>query len=430
MRAATGARRAGGAPPLTLALALVAFLPAAADAQFTLAEGDAATLTLGGYVRTLTGIHDLGYSIPETPFSAATPRQSGFHGQVARLKWQIEGGPGTAGAGTRWRVDVHNRVQTRISSAETGDQAVGFGVSAIPDRLLDLETDLVNEPGLRVWHDIDRLSLTVYSDVADITVGRQAITWGTSSLFPVADLWARFSPFELDTEEKPGIDAVRVLAYPGAGWELDAVIADRGRAEDLSAGVRGTYGLSSADLWMGAGKFWREMMAMGGVTFLLDEAKLRAEAVLPWDLDADVMQDPRVTLGVDWIRGTLMVTGEYHYNGIGAGPDGYLRALQDPRVRRGETYYIGRHYLGGLVTWSPDRENRLNLALNALTNLEDPSLAVTPMLSYDLGQATRFALGGLISVGETPSFATLPPTFPSEFGAYGTLGYTQLSIYF
>lgn len=423
-------RRAGGAPPLTLALALVAFLPTAADAQFTLAEGDAATLTLGGYVRTLTGIHDRGYSIPETPFSAATPRQNGFHGQVARVKWQLEGGPGTAGAGTRWRVDVHNRVQTRISSVETGDQVVGFGVSAVPERLLDLESDLVNEPGLRVWHDIDRLSLAVYTDVADITVGRQAITWGTSGLFPVADLWARFSPFELDTEEKPGIDAVRVLVYPGAGWELDAVIADRGRAEDLSAGIRGTYGLASADLWMGAGKFWREVMAMGGLTFLLDEAKLRAEAVLPWDLDADALQDPRVTLGVDWIRGTLMLTGEYHYNGIGATPDSYLQALQDPRVRRGETYYIGRHYLGGLVTWSPDRENRLSLALNALTNLEDSSLAVTPMLSYDLGQATRFALGGLLSFGEAPSFTTLPPTFPSEFGAYGTLGYTQLSIYF
>ncbi|MGM0718334.1 MAG: HpcH/HpaI aldolase/citrate lyase family protein, partial [Halobacteriota archaeon] len=37
-----------------------------------------------------------------------------------------------------------------------------------------------------------------------------------------------------------GIDAVRVLVYPGAGWELDAVIADRGRAEDLSADIGAT----------------------------------------------------------------------------------------------------------------------------------------------------------------------------------------------
>jgi hypothetical protein len=410
-------------------LALGALGPTVAHAQITLLEGDRTALTLAGYVRTLTGIHDLGYSIPESPVTAATPRRTGFNGEVIRLKWTLEGGSGTTGSGLRWELDVHNRLQARVSSAEAGDQVVGFGVSAVPDRLVDLETTLVDEPGLRAWHDLDRLSLTLYTDIADITIGRQPITWGVSGIFPVADLWARFSPFELDTEEKPGIDAVRILAYP-AGIEVDAVVADRGRVEDLSAGVRATAGLPSADLWLGAGKLWREAMVMGGVTVLLDAAKLRAEGVVPWDLDAGDLQQPRLTVGVDWIRGTLSLTGEYHYNGIGADHDSYLAALQDPRVQRGETYYLGRHYLGGLVSWSPDVENRLTLALNALANLDDPSLALTPAFSYDLGQATRFSVGGLVSIGDPPAFTPLPPTFPTEFGAYGTLGYTQLSIYF
>lgn len=416
--------------PFRLALLMAGLVvPLPLSGQIQLVDGDAATLRLGGYIRTLTGIHDLGYSIPATAATATTPRTSGFNGEVVRLKWQLAGGAGTAGSGTSWEMDVHNRVQARVTSSAGGDQVVGFGVSAVPNRIVDLESEIVNEPGVRVWHDLDRLSLSVYTDVVDITVGRQPITWGISGIFPVADLWAQFSPFELDTEEKPGIDAVRVLAYP-AGIELDAVVADRGRARDLSFGVRGTYGFSSADVWLGAGKLWREAMAMGGVTVLLDQAKLRAEAVLPWDMDAETLQDPRITLGVDWIRGTLTLTGEYHYNGIAADHDSYLATLQDPRVQRGETYYLGTHYLGALVTWSPDLQNRLNLILNALTNLEDPSLALTPALSYDLGQSTRFALGGLLSFGDPPSFSPLPPSFPTEFGAYGTLGYTQLSIYF
>ena len=412
---------------LILALTALGALPTHAAAQFTLLDDDGARLTLGGYVRAITGIHDLGYSTG--PLDAGSER-SGFHGEVVRLKWQLEGGSGAAGAGSRWRLDVHSRLQARVSSTETGDRVVGFGVSAVPDRLVDLETELVDDPGLRVWHDIDRLSLSIYTDVADITVGRQAITWGTSAIFPVADLWAQFSPFELDTEEKPGIDAVRVLSYPLPGLELDVVVADRGATEDLSAGVRGTYGLADADVWLGFGKLWRELMAMGGVTVLLDETKLRAEAVLPWDLDTDELTEPRITLGVDWIRGTVTLTGEYHHNGIGAAADGYLVALQDPRVQRGETYYLGTRYAGAAVTWSPDAENRLNLSLSALANLDDPSLALTPALGYDLGQATRLAVGGLISVGDTPSLSTTPPAFPTEFGAYGTLGYTQLSVYF
>lgn len=415
---------------LAPACALMALLPGPARAQLTILDGEATQLTLSGYVRSLTGVHDLGYEIPENPVFPSTERRSGFNGQVIRLKWQLDGGSGTAGSGTTWRLDVHNRLQTRLSSTAGTNRAVGFGVSAVPDRLLDLESVLLEDPGLRIWHDLDRLSLSVHTDVADVTVGRQAITWGISGVFPVADLWAQFSPFELDTEEKPGIDAIRVLSYPAPGLELDAVVADRGSLDDLSAGIRGTYALPSADVWAGAGKFWREILAMGGVTFLLDAVKLRGEVVLPWDLDGGTAQEPRATLGLDWIRGTLLVTGEYHYNGIGSGADGYLSSLADPRIQRGETYYLGRHYLGGVVSWSPDRDNRMSLVLNALANIEDQSAALTPLVSYDLGQAARVSFGGLISLGSRPSFSTLPPSFPTEFGAYGTLGFIQLAVYF
>ncbi len=116
---------------------------------------------------------------------------------------------------------------------------MGFGVSVIPGRRWDLSSVFVDQERLRVWHDVDRLSLTWYNDVADVTVGRQAITWGISNVYPVADLWAQFSPFELDTEEKPGIDAVRVLSYPGQRLELDAVVADRGSVQRLSPPASG-----------------------------------------------------------------------------------------------------------------------------------------------------------------------------------------------
>ena len=117
-------------------------------------------------------------------------------------------------------------------------------------------------------------------------------------MFPVADLWAQFSPFELDTEEKPGSDAVRVLSYPVRGLELDAVAAARGRAEDWSAGIRATVDLPTADVYVATGKFWNELIGLSGVTFVLDRMKLRVEAALPYDLDADDWQRVRATVGV------------------------------------------------------------------------------------------------------------------------------------
>ena len=399
------------------AAALLAAAPPSARAQIVLVEGDRATLALSGYLRALTGLQDRGYDVP------GLDRTSGFHGQVARLKWRVDAG--------RFVVDVHDRLQTRITSADGRGPALGFGVSVVPGRSVDLSTDLVTQPRLQLRHDIDRLSLGIRTPAADLTVGRQPITWGISTLFPVADLWTAFSPFELDTEEKPGIDAVRALFYPAEGLEMDAVVADRGSLEHLSAGVRATWGLPSADVWAGAGKLWDRVMAMGGVTVLRDETRFRAEAVLPFALNGERgVERPRATAGLDWIRGRLSLTGEVHYNGVGAaGASEYVAQLGSPHLLRGESYLLGRHYAGAAASWAPDEEGRLRLVLSALVNVGDGSAAVTPVMNYDLGPATSLSLGGLLSIGETPVI-TPPPALRSEFGAYGDLLFTRLSIYF
>jgi hypothetical protein len=60
--------------------------------------------------------------------------------------------------------------------------------------------------------------------------------------------------------------------------------------------------------------------------------------------------------------------------------------------------------------------------------VEDGSAIVTPIASYDFGQATSVSLGAILSVGRAP--AVDPLTFRSEFGAYGDLWFTRLSVYF
>ncbi|MFC1791687.1 hypothetical protein ACFL0I_04385, partial [Gemmatimonadota bacterium] len=329
--------------------------------------------------------------------------------------------------------------QAQVSSATSGfgGSAGGFGVSVVPGRSVNLSADLIDKERLHAWHDVDRLSLTVYTGMGDVTLGRQAITWGISNLFPVHDLWAQFSPFELDTEEKPGIDAFRFLSYPWEGVELDVVVADRGSADDLSAGIRAGMGLSWGDLYVGGGKFWNQALVLGGVATPVGSFKLRAEGVIPYDLELDHGRLPRATLGVDWFGGETMLSGEYHFNGVGvADRDRYGEAIADPRFARGESYYLGRHYLGGLASWSPGND-RLNLALSGMVNLQDPSSIFTPVLTYDFGQETRVSAGGMISFGGAPIAGVggdpgMPPVplLKSEYGMYGDLFFTRISIYF
>ncbi len=287
----------------------------------------------------------------------------------------------------------------------------------------------VDQERLRVWHDVERLSLTWYSGFADITIGRQAVSWGISNVYPVADLWAQFSPFELDTEEKPGVDGVRMLSYPAGNLELDAVVADRGTSETFSAGIRASLDLPWADVYAGGGKFWREAMGLAGISAPLGSYKLRAEGALPYDLDGKGFRLPRLTLGVDWLGGGTMLSAEYNFNGIGATkPEGYTRVLADSRFAQGETYFLGRHNLGGLASWAPGND-RLSLTLSTLLNLQDPSGAFVPNLTYDFGQETRLSVGGLLSFGDTPVFEP-GPNLRSEFGTYGDFAFAMLSIYF
>ncbi|MCA9738206.1 MAG: hypothetical protein KC645_11335 [Gemmatimonadetes bacterium] len=372
-----------------------------------------------GYVRSLSAIQALGYTPP------GADRRSAFNAEVVRLRWQLAFGEHVG-------VDVHDRLQLQMSTTPEafGSGVTGFGVSAVPGRTVDLETTFVDEPGFRVWHDLDRLALRVRADAVDLTLGRQAITWGISTLFPIADLWAQFSPFELDTEEKRGVDAVRALLYPRPGLELDAVVADRGSVDDLSGGMRATVELPTADVYVAAGKFWRELIALAGVSWVLDTWKIRAEVATPYALDRGGWRDLRATVGADRLGSTWIASVELHRNGLGTSETArYVEHLTAPEFARGETYLLGRTYLGGTVSWQSG--DRVTLAAAGRANLDDASVSITPFASYDLGQSARLSLGALLTRGRSPRFAdSAPPLLRSEFGTYGQLVYTAVALYY
>ncbi|MFW6200887.1 MAG: hypothetical protein ACOC8K_09950 [Gemmatimonadota bacterium] len=403
-----------------LAVGVVVAIPGGLEGQEPDADSPL-SVSMGGYIHVVTGIHDTGFPLPTgDPISA-------FNGDVLRLQWSLSWED-------RLSVDVHNRLQTRIStsSQELVGSVAGLGVTRDPGRAVDLESVWIEKERLRLWHDLDRASVTVYTPVADVTAGRQGIAWGSSILFPVVDLWAPFSPFELDTEVRPGIDAIRALAYPLPGLEVDAVVADRGARDPWSGGVRGTWSLSSADVYGAVARVWNEAMAAGGVTRLFETTRVRGELLVPHDLDSDEWMDPRATVGFDWLGNRWTVSAEYHFNGLGAsGPDGYPSVLTSEPYARGESYFLGRHYLGGLASWTLDRDERVHLSSSVLVNLQDPSAAFFPALRWAPGQTTALSVGGLFTLGEHPTFPPgMIPGIRSEYGTYGTLGYARISVFF
>lgn len=399
-------------------IASVVAAPSLTDAATPLFEAENAQLDVSGYVRSLAGVQRVTYDT-----LGLIPEDTGMSTSVLRLAWHLD-------AWDWLTVDVHDRFLLTISSnsSSLADTNLGIGATASPERTLDLMSTIVEENGLLFSHDLDRFAIRIFTDPADIVVGRQAITWGSATLFGVSDVWAQFSPFDLDTSQKPGIDAVRVITLPWDTVELDFVLADRGSLEDLSGGVRANLWLGAYDVFVASAKTFDDVILAAGVTTDVDSFTLRLEGILPYDTSDSDLELPRATIGFDFFSSDVFLTVEYHFNGSGVeGSDEYVAHFESATITQGQTYLMGQHYAGAALSYTP--WELITLSTSAMTNLTDPSVILTFAAAYSVASDVDISLGSYVTFGEAPTIA-LPPVLNSEFGTYPDLYYLFVSAYF
>ncbi|TNF36865.1 MAG: hypothetical protein EP329_04510 [Deltaproteobacteria bacterium] len=398
------------------AAAALAWAPAA-RAEVQIYEGEDASFSLGGYARELTGVQ-----LPAIE-GLGLPDSLGISQALVRLEWKLT-------LGELATVEVHDRFALTVTGSDAAlASGLGVGVTPAPSRTVNLRSLIVDEPSTTLEHDLDRLVLRLFLGRVDVAVGRQAISWGTSNLFTVADAWAAFSPFDLDTSQKRGVDALRVGLPLGESVELDLVVADRGSADDLSGGARLTAYLGDADVYLALAKQWGELAVMGGVSAAVDEVKLRGEVWWgAWDLDREEVLNPRATIGVDWFHGDLTLSVEAHYNGAGAERAGDYVALAatSPELARGEIFWLGRYYAGAAAVYKLTEQ--LTFTVSLLSNLGDPSLLVVSALRYDVAENVDLGIGAFDGIGGGADLSA--GGFESELGAYGHLVYLDLAAWF
>ncbi len=409
---------------------LTLLAPAAVAAQLSLVETDDVTVGVGAYVGSTSSYQELPY---ET--AGVIPDGAGSNAAILRLEWKST-------IGELFAIDVQNRLFWSVAPAGRGPSSLGLGATIPPTRTVNLKSEILNKNGAYLEHDLDRLALTIFSPVADITLGRQAVTWGNSTIFTVGDIWTQFSPFELDTSQKRGVDAARFLSYPG-GIELDIIVVDRGELEDLSGGVRAGWSLGDADYYAAIAKNYRSVWGFMGIGIDLGEGRLHGEMGLPLALELEneapaQLHLPRATIGFDWLHSAKFSSFvEYHFNGPGTqDPDEYLFDLLSPEFARGERYFLGQHYAGIGAAYLPF-DDLLTISLSATSNLTDPSVLMSPSIGYAVAQNVTATIGGYAGIGEYPeiSMGAENPNITtynvfSEYGQYGNVFFLQLAGYF
>ena len=322
------------------------------------------------------------------------------------------------------------------------------GLEPNPYRVTDLRSRIFPGPkgqleNFGLFHNLDRLYVSIRLKSADVIIGRQAVAWGSARIINPTDIIAPFTFNELDTEERKGVDSIRVRIPLGMMDELDmGFVAGKDFEWQKSAFfMRGKFYLLKTDISLLSMGFCEHLLvgadvarSIGGASFWLESAY-----VLPYFFNKDKNGNEknyfRSSAGIDYnLNSKTYGYIEYHFNSAGKNqPKNYNDFYQSSAFRDGSVYLAGKHYLGAGIVYQA--APLIPVTGFILYNLSDNSLTFAPQAEYNIAENIYLSGGAYISTGERPENIIDPQLgtitrMHSEFGAYPDMIFASLRIYF
>lgn len=316
------------------------------------------------------------------------------------------------------------------------------GVLPLPSNGINRKLDLD-----RTWqHDdfwdsrlqVDQLNLRLNSADMNLVIGRQAIGFGRIVIFSPLDIIAPFPPDALDTDIRPGIDAVRATTYYGQNGQIGGVFVWGDQPRHNSWLLTWSDNRAGLDLLAIGGSLRERTMVGMGLAGSLGTLGLKAEiAVYDGQRTNLPFEDlyPSFAIGAmeAWYRfdNGLTLIGQYLYNGPGStDPGEYPQVAASAPLREGLTSLLGRNYL--LAAPSYELHPLATLQGLMIWNLDDGSLLFRPTLVFEAGDNLTLEFFCTFNEGQHPVVKNvlLPPVPRSEFGLRGDSGGIFLKYFF
>jgi len=307
-----------------------------------------------------------------------------------------------------------------------------------PGRLVDLDHDWSRNHAVSDRLQIDRLLLRGRSGPLDWSVGRQAIGFGRIVLVSPLDVINPFPPDAIDTDVRPGVDALRTLYSLDSGGQLGATAVFDDDASASSALLSFTDTLHDVDLLLLTGSLRSRPMLGVGAAGSLGPLGVKSEASFYQGEDVgrpggDLYSNYALAALELWYRfdSGIVLLAEGLYNGVGSNrPANYPQVLQSAPLQEGLSTLLGKRYLLLAPSW--EIHPLLTASTLALWNLGDDSALLRPQLALSLADNVSLDLFYAITVGPAPVLGPGPGALQirSEFGSYGDSGGALLRCYF
>lgn len=352
------------------------------------------------------------------------------------------GDPVTGMVSNRLRFNLANSFSEHMSvdlaydfilRIQNENQAEVLTIDPLDYRVADLDSPIY--PGdndsigsVGVFQNLDRASVIARLPFADVIVGRQAIAWGSARVVNPTDVIAPFTYSELDTEDRPGVDAVRVRVPVGALSEVDVgYVFGRDFAVDRSAFfVRGQFNAVETDVSPLLIRFREQLLVGLEVARGIGSVGAWIEGARVFTMGRDASDYFRVSTGIDYsFGGETYGFIEYHFNGAGVrDPEDYLVNLDRPAYRDAAVYLMGTYYLALGITHQ--LTPLVALSGQFLANVTDSSFFFSPAIEYNIAQDFYLSAGAFIGIGDRPK----SEHFQSEFGGYSNILFFSFRIYY
>src|ERR1700690_731964 len=307
-------------------------------------------------------------------------------------------------------VAYDNRL-TWSSGTSSGITAALPSNSSGPYRIRQLSGVVAQSRDFVNYNELDRASFNFQTKTINLTIGRQAVGWGRGTIFSAIDIFAPFTPVEINREWRRGVDAARADIKISDTASIDMVTAWGPSLDQSALGIRlrGYAGPIDAELVFAK----RATDYMYGVTSsaAIGDLEMHGEFAVfqtPDDVPSPGLFGnsslvPKAVLGIsnNFNIGTgLKVIMEYHYSGFGASDPKLLPSLlatpsYSKRIQRGDTQILGRQVLAGQVAYTFNE--RWNSSFEVLQSLTDSSGVLLPSLSWDFSE--RMSLQGALFYG-------------------------------
>lgn len=368
------------------------------------------------------------------------------------------------------------RSQLRLTAGGRVTRAVGFDIHVVQYTDYDSEPDTgvfkprIGKPRYHVapgpWESsrgswmaglwLDRFNVRISLPGADLTVGRQAVTFGKTYFWNPLDVFFPFRAWEFDREYKEGADALR-LDIPLSRVTGFNLVAAPGKeiylSEDFTLGVaRGRvswYGSAllarfhttyrNWDAALQAGKVYGGYQVGGGFSGETGSVDVRFESAyffaggsrprpLPEPLGNDLMENHlSAVFGLGWrFPYQLDFYLEYFYNGAARAKFIESALL---RVIHGSNTHMSTHLLAAMFRYPVLPILSADLAW--IVSIPDHSFLVQPRLTLSLTNEMDLFVGAAFGVGDAPYlYDQRVPVLRTEFGTYPDVVYVLLRIYF